>query len=52
MFNVYEDWYPKYARLKSIILKLDFFDEAINLALELHALVHIQTQATLFQLKK
>jgi len=42
MFKVSTDWNPKQARLKSIILNPDFFDEAISLSLELHSLVHVK----------
>ncbi len=40
MFRISEEWDPKLARLESIILKPDFFDESIKLSLELHSLVH------------
>lgn len=33
-------WNPKQALLKEIILKPDRFDEAVNLCLDMHALVH------------
>ena len=40
MFSVATDWNPKQANLKSIILKPEYFDEAITLSLELHSMVH------------
>lgn len=40
MFQVGSDWNPKQAQLKSIILDPDKFDEAIQLCLELHSIVH------------
>ncbi len=40
MFNIGIDWNPKQAKLKSIILKPDYFEEAIALSLELHSIVH------------
>lgn len=40
MFSIAADWNPKQARLKSVILKPEYFDEAISLSLELHSYVH------------
>ena len=40
MFKVSTDWNPKQAKLKSIILKPENFKEAIELAIQLHSLVH------------
>ena len=40
MINVKEDWNPKQNLLKEIISKPDRFDEAINLCLKMHSLVH------------
>ena len=40
MFSIAADWNPKQARLKSIILKPEYFDEAISLSLELHSYIH------------
>jgi hypothetical protein len=41
MIQVATDWNPKQALLKEIILKPDRFDEAMNLCLEMHSLVHV-----------
>ncbi len=40
MIEVSKQWNPKQARLKEVILKKDMFCEAVELALEMHALVH------------
>lgn len=41
MFNEDRDWLPRQERLKKLIMKPDSFDEAMQLALELHALLHV-----------
>ncbi|MDF2988250.1 MAG: hypothetical protein K0R50_3760 [Eubacterium sp.] len=40
MFSVGEQWNPKQAQLKEIILKPDKFEQAIKLCLDMHCLVH------------
>ncbi len=40
MIEVTKQWNPKQARLKEVILKKDMFCEAVELALEMHTLVH------------
>jgi len=40
MFQVASDWNPKQARLKETVLKQEKFDEAIELCLNLHSIVH------------
>lgn len=40
MFNKEIDWLPKQDRLRSLIKKNECFDEAIQIALEMHALLH------------
>ncbi len=40
MESITRDWNPKQARLKEIILKQDKFQEAIELTLYMHSLVH------------
>ena len=41
MFSVNDDWNPKQARLRSIIKKEGDFQEAMDLCLELHSIVHM-----------
>lgn len=40
MFNIAKEWNPKQALLKDIILKEDRFEQAVELCLEMHSLVH------------
>lgn len=40
MFRVAQEWNPRQALLKEIILKNNRFDQAVELCLEMHALVH------------
>lgn len=40
MFNKETDWLPKQKRLQILIKKSENFDEAIQIALEMHALLH------------
>lgn len=40
MFNLSKDWNPKQARLKEIIKKKERFNEAMDVCLELHKIVH------------
>lgn len=40
MFNAKTDWYPKQKELRKIIRSVGKHDEAIQLCLELHAMVH------------
>lgn len=40
MESITKDWNPKQAKLKEIILRQDKFREAIDLALEMHSLIH------------
>lgn len=40
MISVAKQWNPKQALLKSLIKEKDKFEEAINLSLELHSMVH------------
>jgi hypothetical protein len=41
MFSITKDWNPKQARLRSIIKKADDFQEAIDICLNLHSIVHM-----------
>lgn len=41
MFSIINDWNPKQTRLKSIINKQQNFDEALELCLDLHSIVHL-----------
>lgn len=43
MFSVATDWNPAQARLKEIIRKQEYFEEAIELTLHLHSLVHLSS---------
>lgn len=47
MLSVTEQWNPKQALLKDIILKPDKFDYAIELCLDLHSLVHTSEMSRL-----
>jgi len=40
MYQPSVDWNPRQNRLREIIRKPDYFDEAISLCFELHAFVH------------
>lgn len=40
MFSSENDWYPKQAKLESIIREPECISEAINLAIQLHSIVH------------
>lgn len=42
MFSIINDWNPKQAKLKSIIKKEESFNEAVNLCLDLHSMVHLR----------
>ncbi len=47
MLSITEQWNPKQALLKSIIHKPDKFDQAIQICLDLHSLVHTSEMSSL-----
>jgi len=40
MFRIAKDWNPKQSKLKEIISRMEHFDDAMQLCLELHSIVH------------